>query len=288
MSKKLTSVSQVARPQLKESHELLKRKLQNRIEKGLELKLQVSTRADYEELKSRYYRWDAFNVELLKQSFDSDEVASEYSGFGFGLTDSTSLGELIAGLHKEIDHSIHRLASIMDRLELFPVIGHDGVSPLAKESLSTFSSKKVFIVHGHDEVAKANLEIFLHENGLEPIVLHRQADQGLTIIEKFERYSDVSYAFIILTPDEIAYLAADAVKPDTQRNKEFRARPNVIFEFGYFVGRLTRARVCCLYTGNVTLPSDISGMIYKRYERSIEEVGYSIIKDLRTAGLLPI
>ena len=62
------------------------------------------------------------------------------------------------------------------------------------------------------------------------------------------------------------------------------ARPNVIFEFGYFIGKLGRSRVCCLYTGNVSLPSDVNGMIYKRYEKSIEEVGYSIIKDLKAAG----
>ncbi|MDH0373570.1 nucleotide-binding protein [Comamonas aquatica] len=92
------------------------------------------------------------------------------------------------------------------------------------------------------------------------------------------------YAFILLTPDEVAYLAAEEGKPDGERSKEFRARPNVIFEFGYFVGKLSRSRVCCLYTGNVSLPSDVSGMIYKRYERSIEEVAYSVIKDLKASG----
>jgi predicted nucleotide-binding protein len=135
------------------------------------------------------------------------------------------------------------------------------------------------------KVAKTNLEIFLSEIGLEPIVLHRQADEGLTIIEKFEKHSGVGYAFILLTPDDVAYLRRDEEKPDTERAKEFRARQNVIFEFGYFVGKLSRSRVCCLYTGNVSLPSDVSGMIYKRYENSIEEVAYSIIKDLKAVGM---
>jgi predicted nucleotide-binding protein len=116
-------------------------------------------------------------------------------------------------------------------------------------------NKKVFVVHGHDEIAKTNLEIFLHEIGLEPVVIHRQADEGLTIIEKFERHSDVGYAFILLTPDEIAYIKADESKEDNERKKESRARTNVIFEFGYFVGKLGRSRVCCLYKGDVSLPS---------------------------------
>ena len=133
-------------------------------------------------------------------------------------------------------------------------------------------SKKVFVVHGHDDLAKTSLEAFLREIGLEPVILHRQADEGLTIIEKFEKNSDVGYAFIVLTPDEIAYLKDEDSKPDEERKKEFRARPNVIFEFGYFVGKLGRKQVCCLYTGNVSLPSDVAGMIYKKYDKRIEEI----------------
>lgn len=144
--------------------------------------------------------------------------------------------------------------------------------------------KKIFIVHGHDENAKIELEIFLHELGLEPIVLHRLPDTGYTIIEKFEAYSDVGYAFILLTPDEVAYLASQEKVPDSERKKETRARPNVIFEWGYFVGKLGRRNVCCLYRGDVALPSDLHGLIYKKFDKSIEEIGYTIIKELKAAG----
>lgn len=145
-------------------------------------------------------------------------------------------------------------------------------------------SNKVFIVHGHDDQSKADLEIMLTEMGFEPVVLHREADEGQTIIEKFEKHADVGYAFIILTPDEVAYLAAQESKPDAERAKELRARPNVIFEFGYFVGRLGRPRVCCLYNGDVVLPSDLDGLVYKKFNKSVEEVGYSISKELKAQG----
>ena len=145
-------------------------------------------------------------------------------------------------------------------------------------------SNKVFIVHGHDEAAKQELEIFLTSLGLQPVVLHREADQGQTIIEKFEKHSDVGYAFVLMTPDEIAYLAADEGIPEASRSTEKRARPNVIFEFGYFVGMLGRPRVCCLHTGSVVLPGDLGGLVYKKYAQSIEEAGYSIIKELKAAG----
>ena len=146
------------------------------------------------------------------------------------------------------------------------------------------SSNRVFVVHGHDDAAKGELEAILTEMGLEPVVLHRQPDGGRTIIEKFEAYADVGYAFVMLTPDEVAYLAADEAKPDGDRAKEFRARPNVIFEFGYFVGKLGRERTCCLYKAPVALPSDVNGVIYKRFERSVEEAAYGIGRELKNAG----
>lgn len=156
------------------------------------------------------------------------------------------------------------------------------VSDKATAPLS--ASNRVFIVHGRDDKAKGELEVILGEMGLEPIVLHRQADGGKTLIEKFEHYSDVGFAFILLTPDEIAYLVAEEAKPDEEREKEHRARPNAIFEFGFFVGRLGRNRTCCIYKSPVTVPSDLDGLVYKRFENSIEEVAYSLGKELKAAG----
>ena len=146
-------------------------------------------------------------------------------------------------------------------------------------------SRKVFIVHGHDERAKHELEILLAEFGLESIVLHRQADQGLTLTEKFEKYSDVGYAFILLTPDDIGYAAPEEKKPDADRMKELRARQNVIFECGFFVAKLSRANVCCLYTGGVSLPSDVQ-MVYKAFNKHVEEAAHSIRKDLQAQGFV--
>ncbi len=290
MATRRTSAPPIPKPllELVMSRDDAKTRLQERIEKGLELKQRrVETRETLEALSNDYNKWDSFNTELLKRTFTTDEMAKEYDSWGVVsmLMREPSLGEKIAGVYKDIDKKIHRIDSIIERLELIPLSETVQEAVPTQESQSAQTrTKKVFVVHGRDEIAKTNLEIFLHEVGLEPVVLHRQADEGMTIIEKFEKHSDVGYAFILLTPDEVAYLASEASKPDSERNKEFRARPNVIFEFGFFVGKLGRSRVCCLYTGDVSLPSDISGMIYKRYEKSIEEVAYSLIKDLKASG----
>lgn len=155
------------------------------------------------------------------------------------------------------------------------------------EESQTTSNKKVFIVHGHDHALKVELEVFLSHIGLTPIVLHREVDGGQTIIEKFEANSDVSYAFILLTPDEITYTVDQNNIKDEDRKKETRARPNVIFEFGYFVAKLGRNKVCVLHKGDVAIPSDLSGFIYKKVDKDIEEIGFSLIKELKSAGLKP-
>lgn len=152
------------------------------------------------------------------------------------------------------------------------------------ENSSPALSNKVFIVHGHDTQLKNDVERFIHEIGLEPIVLHRQADKGNTVIEKFEENSDVGYAFILLTPDEVLMTTEQLKLNEQDRSFEYRARPNVIFEFGYFVGKLGRSKVCCLHKGEVIIPSDLAGLVYKKVDESIDAQAYAIIKELKSAG----
>lgn len=147
---------------------------------------------------------------------------------------------------------------------------------------NNFDPKSVFIVHGHNHEAKNELELFLKELGLKPIVLHREADEGQTIIEKFERHSNVGFALVLLTPDDT--VVQPQAGSGTQEGVERRARQNVIFEFGYFVGRLGRNRVCCIHQQPVTLPSDLSGLIYKPFKAHIEEVKFAVMKELKAAG----
>ena len=118
-------------------------------------------------------------------------------------------------------------------------------------------SRKVFVVHGRDNEAKETMARFLEKLGLQPIILHEQPNSGRTIIEKFETYSsDISFAVVLLTPDDIG-----GINEKSQKQLP-RARQNVIMELGYFMGRLGRTRVCALHTGGVELPSDYQGVVY--------------------------
>jgi predicted nucleotide-binding protein len=154
-----------------------------------------------------------------------------------------------------------------------------------KLSPTKVKGNKVFIVHGHDAELKNDAEIFVKSIELEPIVLHRQPDGGLTLIEKFERYSEVGFAIILLTPDDFGYPKSEAGKIDEEKLIEIRARQNVIFEWGFFVGKLGRKNVCCIYKEGISLPSDMHGLIYKPVKKSLEEVGFSLMKELNFAGM---
>jgi predicted nucleotide-binding protein len=119
-------------------------------------------------------------------------------------------------------------------------------------------SKKIFIVHGHDHVSRDMAVDFLTQLGFLPVVLHNEANQGRTVIEKFEAHADVGFAVVLLTPDDRGGSRAEVAEGKLNG----RARQNVILELGYFIARLGRDRVCALREGNVEMPSDILGVVF--------------------------
>lgn len=173
-------------------------------------------------------------------------------------------------------------------LNLLNVIKED-VSLDLKLNKETKSSKKteirdntnVFIVHGHNEEMKQSVARTIDKLDLTPIILHEQANKGKTIIEKFTDNSDVLYAIVLLSADDIAYLKTDS--PD---NGKFRARQNVIFELGYFIGKLGRERVLALHQiiDDFEIPSDYSGVIFVPYDDN-GKWKFELVKELKAIGV---
>ncbi|WP_334025267.1 nucleotide-binding protein [Burkholderia gladioli] len=119
-------------------------------------------------------------------------------------------------------------------------------------------SRRVFVVHGHDGEARETVARFLAKLGFEPIILHEQANQGRTIIEKFEAHGDVGFAVVLLTPDDEGRAKGGELQS--------RARQNVVLELGYFIGKLGRSKVCALKRGELELPSDYLGVVWERMD----------------------
>jgi predicted nucleotide-binding protein len=115
--------------------------------------------------------------------------------------------------------------------------------------------KKVFIVHGHDELLKNEVYVFLNQEGFDPIILHHQANKGATIIDKLKEHIEtVSFAVIL-------YTACDEGRSVKQADLKSRARQNVVFEHGYLLCKLGTERVAALKSDGVEIPGDLSGLI---------------------------
>ncbi len=143
-----------------------------------------------------------------------------------------------------------------------------------------FGSKNVFIVHGHNASARTQLSSLISSFGLHPVVLTEESERGMTVIEKFEYHAPLcSFAFALLTPDDKAVESADG-------NSRWRARQNVIFELGWFMAKLGRARVVVLCQGEIEMLSDLHGLIYLPFQENILEVTPRLAAALRDAGLL--
>ncbi len=173
------------------------------------------------------------------------------------------LNQLVANFEEELADESDRPAEIAS-----------GQRPAAA------GNRKVFVIHGHDDGAREAVARFLERLDLMPVVLHEQASANRTIIEKIEHHSDVGFAVVLLTPDD---MGRSASSEETLRP---RARQNVILELGYFIGLLGRKHVCALRRGDVEIPSDFSGVVYVPFDNGrdwqmtlggeLQEAGYDI------------
>lgn len=146
----------------------------------------------------------------------------------------------------------------------------------ASSNEKCFSYRDVFIVHGHNDALKEAVARLIERQGINAIILNEQPNMGRTIIEKIEDYSDVGAAVCLFTADDIGKSVLDD-------NNSQRARQNVVFEAGYFIGKLSRKRVITIVEHGIDIPSDLQGIVYTptnnwRIEliKELEAIGYTI------------
>ena len=230
--------------------------------------------------KTDYENWCNTTGGFLVKSFGSDsdiEVAVMHSD-GVRVTWREESEEYLEQERAErLENKSARLTSAIEQLEVEAEVEVKPV-PVAVPHFEV-TGRKVFLVHGTDTGPRESCARFLSQLGLQVVILHEQADQGQTIIEKFVKHSDVGFAVVLLTGDDRGGkrdIQFDAQKP--------RARQNVIFELGFFLGKLGRSRVCALYEESVELPSDYHGVIYVLIDRN-DGWKLRLAKELKAAGL---
>lgn len=278
------------------SKDEFKLKIQERIDEGeLLYAFKVNTQQDFDKNQEDFHRWNDYNLEYLKQSFNNpyNEYKKSYDDVG-SLSGIMSIGsqppspaKKLQEFKGKIESKLKNLKNLMAKTELLkcsvsnstiPAIPAIPVMPVMPAMLTkeVENSNDIFIVHGHDERTKIDVARTVEKLGLNPIILHEKANEGRTIIEKFEVHSNVGFAIVLMTCDDLG-------RSKTSDEDEPRARQNVILEMGYFIGKLGRNRVFPLYENGVDLPSDLYGLLYI----PLDEKGswkYSLVKELRILG----
>jgi predicted nucleotide-binding protein len=285
-------------PQLRVPIEQARDLLRQRSDMGEELRGHPINQASrLEATRREFSTWTEYNEALLLKLFDSAEIAEEYRA-AHGARFVTPPGGVpfpqdLERFYDRLDRKLRAIASIATRLELWvpeapPIaVQPSGLVAVAKSGeIATAKpiGNRVFVVHGHNGHAREATARFLERLGLEAIILHEQASGGRTIFNKLDHYGDVQFAVVLLTGDD------EGRKRSTKDELLPRARQNVVFEFGYFLGRLRKSnptgKVCALHEAGVELdlPSDLDGVVYIAFD---EHGGWQmkLMKELAEAGL---
>ena len=235
-----------------------------------------------------------YNKQLLRTLFDRNGVAEsfdklttpfEYRVVGrridwhnyreIDVDSGTDPKEIVV---ERIRRQVQQLTRLRGTLSTIPRITRNRTTNGGRAVQSTMSSTKVFVVHGHAPGLRAEVARLIERLGLEPVILAEQPNAGATLIEKLLANAEVSFAIVLATADDIG---APKQRATTTQS---RARQNVVFELGFFVGRLGRDRVALLVESGLEIFSDFHGVVYHELDSSgAWKLG--LAKELKAAGL---
>ena len=140
------------------------------------------------------------------------------------------------------------------------------------------ATKKVFIIHGKDELNARRLADSLREESVTPVVMMAQPGLSRALTDKFEdEASKCSFAFALFTAD-------DLVSSETEQYGQ--ARPNVIYETGWFIGRLGKTRATLLLQSGAEMHTDLQGVSRIHFENDVREKFQEIRRELKAVGLV--
>jgi predicted nucleotide-binding protein len=120
---------------------------------------------------------------------------------------------------------------------------------------------QVLILHGQDEETRKIVQKYVEGLGLTAEVLNDQASRGTTFNERFQSdIARIDFVVALLTPDDLVGSRSDP------QNTKSRAGQNVIYQLGFFHGKLGRNRVCAVVKSDaqteMELPSHFLGVVY--------------------------
>jgi predicted nucleotide-binding protein len=231
--------------------------------------------------ENEYHLWEQTTRAFIVRSFGSPSDAEAYFVSAAPPIAIRDPGQDLGPLYRDrIEAQLTSLRSCIEQLRAMVRMPPPSLKPAPDPTAppARATGRRVFVVHGHEEAPREAAARLLERLGLTPIILHEQPNKGRTIIEKFEDYSDVGFAVVLLTPDDRGGRHDEPL--EAQR---LRARQNVWLELGFFLGKLGRGRVCALYRKGVEIPSDYQGVVLEE----LDDPGawkYRLAEELKAAG----
>lgn len=222
-----------------------------------------------------FQAWKTRAERFLIHKFGKDSYEhNRFSKTPFSLlvyTFSTPESDFIAACQNGLRTTQAIFQTYLDEMSAEKAVGDD-----AAMFVRPYEYTSVFIVHGHDGELKQSVARIIEKQGIEAVILSEKANQGKTIIEKFEQNSNTAGAICLFTADDVG-------NSKDKNTTNARARQNVVFETGYFIGKLGRDHIVILADPNIEMPSDLSGVVRTDREnwqvdvlRELKVIGYSI------------
>jgi predicted nucleotide-binding protein len=148
----------------------------------------------------------------------------------------------------------------------------------------------IFVVHGHDLGFRDGVVNYVRGLQIKPVILSRIGGAQQSLLQKFMNYAlDARFAVVLLSADDLGASRKQYETPGVgEKCLQFRARQNVIFELGFFYGRLGWENVFVVYKPppifpNFEHPSDLLGTVWDELDAANEWRG-SLSQRLAAAG----
>lgn len=262
-------------PKLCVQRAVAKQQLEGDLANGQALK---TREGDYQENKAEFEAWSELVRERLRRIFTTEEYSGNFDFAGAGTV--SLFGGRERHFEEELRDKLRELKSLIQRLDIIDEeesVRAPAYSSRAAALVDEPKSQQVFIVHGRNSEVKETVARFLDRLQVSYCILHERPDDGKTIIEKLlDHAQQAGFAIVIVTPDDIGALAGGTPSG--------RARQNVIFELGLFIGLLGRNKVRIVKRGDVEIPSDLHGVLYTDLDPN-EGWRMTLARELKNAGI---
>lgn len=216
-------------------------------------------------------------IEELKKAVEHCGRSGDWSGHEGKYSFKSSKGEILNWWPKTETLQIQGKQPDKFKADLAQAIGS-----AASFKQSSSGQSRIFVVHGADTDALAQLELVLYKLDVQPLVQKDVDGKGKSLftalMDNIATESD--FAIVLLTPDDYGYRNSEA-----ETEKQPRARQNVILEAGMALAKLGQDRVAIIKKGALEIPSDLEGLIRIEYNNQVKEIASKIAQRLNGAGV---